>query len=136
MLAIEVISCPDPEYQGLWRFHKNQVYLGFPEGDIRPELNGLCSFAFMLEVLPDMVQAIPHPELPFWLLNGKRATKSRKLRLGDEINVSGVKMVLREAKHVSVEGKKAILDRRLQELVASQSPLLPLIKILSDRAKP
>lgn len=135
MLAIEVISCPDPEFEGVWRFHQNQVYLGYPEGDIAPQVDGLVSFAFLIEVLPDLVQATPHPDVPFWLLNGKRATRPRRLRIGDMITVMNIKMKILEVSFDELVSRKTILDARLQELLASSSPILPVIKMLREKTK-
>ena len=135
MLVVEVLECQDPEYEGVWRLHKNQLYLGYPEGDITPAVPGLPSYGFLIEVLPDMVQGTPHPEIVHWLLNGKRATRPRRLRIGDEITVANVRLKILEVELQEFESKKSILDARLQKLVESNSGLLPLIKILKDKTK-
>ena len=135
MLVIEIMTCPDPEFEGVWRFHQNQIYLGYPEGDIAPAVDGLPSFAYMIEVLPHMIQGTPHPEVDHWLLNGKRATRPRRLRLGDTIVVMGIKMKVVEAALEEFTSRKTILDSRLQELIAANSPILPVIKLLKEKTK-
>ncbi len=135
MLELEVTECPDPDYLGTWRFEKNQVYLGHPEGDIIPKLDGLPSWGFLLEVWPDGVQAQPHPDLGHWLLNGKRATRPRRLRVGDELTVAGLKLRVLKAEHSDFQTKKAILDARLDELKAAQAPALALVKLLNAKSR-
>ena len=135
MLVVEIIACPDPEFLGEWRFHKNQIHLGFPEGDISPDVEGLPSFAFMIETLDGQAQGTPHPDLTHWLLNGKRATRPRRLRVGDMINVAGVKIRLKEASPEVYTSRKSILDARLQQLLSEEAPLLSLIKVLKEKTK-
>lgn len=135
MLAIEVLSCPDPEYEGVWKFHQNQIYLGYPEGDIAPALAELPSFAFLIEVLPNLIQGTPHPAVDHWLLNGKRATRPRRLRLGDVIAVHGVQIKILDAAVDEFVSRKSILDSKLQALVESNSSVLPVIKALRDKTK-
>ena len=134
MLEVQVVSCPDPEFQGTWRFFKNQIYFGYPEGDISPpgELN---SFAFMLEVLPDFLQAHPHSSVEFWLLNGKRASKPKKIKVGDTLQVGEIVFKVTEAKYQEFLTKKQILDVKLKALVAAESPLLGLIQLLNAKTK-
>lgn len=135
MLVIEVLSCPDPEYQGTWTLHQNQVYLGYPEGDISPKIEGLPSFAYLIEVLPELIQGTPHPDISYWHLNGKRATRPRSLRIGDVITVMDTKLKIIEAKYVELISKKAILDSKLQKLLETNSSQLSLIKVLKEKTK-
>lgn len=135
MLSIEVTSCPDPEYQGVWKFHQNQIYLGYPEGDLAPAVEALISYAFMLEVLPEMIQGTPHPDLTHWLLNGKRATRPRRLRLGDVVEVQGVEFKIVAATVSQFVPRKQLLEEKLQQLVESNSPIIPAIKALREKSK-
>ena len=134
MLEIHITTCTDPEYEGVWRFEKNQIYFGHPEGDISP-VGMLPSNAFMLEVLPDFLQAHPGPIMEYWLLNGKRATKSRKLKVGDQVQVGEVTFKVTAAEYREVQSKKQILDARLKALVEQQSPLLELVHLLNVKSK-
>ena len=134
MLEIHITSCTDPEYEGVWRFEKNQIYFGHPEGDISPP-GMLPSNAFMLEVLPEFLQAHPGPIMDFWLLNGKRTTKPRKLKVGDQLQVAEISFKVTAAEYKEVQSKKQILDARLKALVAQQSPLLELIQLLNVKTK-
>lgn len=135
MLVIEVLSCPDPEYQGIWTLHQNQVYLGYPEGDISPNTPGMLSYAYLIEVLPELIQGTPHPDIPYWHLNGKRATRPRKLKIGDVLTVLDVKLKIVRAEYIELVSRKTILDAKLQKLLETDSPLLPLIKVLKEKTK-
>lgn len=134
MLEIQVTACPDPDYQGTWRFHKNQIYLGAPEGDVSPA-GLLPSFAFMIEVLPDFMQAQPGPAVEFWLLNGKRATKPRTIKAGDEIQVGDIRLKIMAGEYREPISKKQHLEARLKALIAAESPLLSLIQVLNAKTK-
>ncbi|MFP5457394.1 MAG: hypothetical protein ACLGG7_01570 [Bacteriovoracia bacterium] len=134
MIEVNVIDATDPEYLGTWKFRKNQIYLGHPSGDIAPH-GLLFSYAFMIEVLPDFIQVQPHPDLEFWLLNGKRATKPRKVKIGDHLQVGDLALTITSVAHQELPTKKQILDRRLKELVSSQSPVLEVIQALNPKTK-
>jgi hypothetical protein len=134
MLDIEIISCPDPEYQGNWCFHKNCIYLGSPEGDICFEGFSL-SFAFMIEVLPSYIQVTPHPKIESWKLNGKRATKSKKIRISDLIEVCDVQLKVVRAEYIEGKSKKQILDEKLKLLIAEDASVLNLIQVINPKTK-
>lgn len=134
MIEVHVTDAADPEYLGTWTFRKNQIYLGHPAGDIAPQ-GLLFSYAFMIEVLPEFIQVQPHPELEFWLLNGKRATKARKVKLGDRIQVGELALTVTSAAHQELPTKKQLLDRRLKDLVSGQAPVLELIQALNPKTK-
>lgn len=134
MLEIHITSCTDPEFEGVWRFHKNQIYFGHPEGDISPA-GILPSNAFMVEVLPEFLQAQPGPIMEYWLLNGKRASKPRKLKVGDQLQVGEIVFKITAAEYKEVETKKQMLDAKLKALVAQESPLLSLVQLLNAKSK-
>ncbi len=134
MLEIHITSCTDPEFEGVWRFEKNQIYFGHPEGDISPK-DMLPSNAFMIEALPGFLQAHPGTMMEFWLLNGKRATKPRKLKIGDQLKVGDIEFKITAAEYKEVRSKKQILDARLKTLIAEESPLLGLIQLLNAKSK-
>jgi hypothetical protein len=134
MIEVQITNCPDPDFQGTWKFYKNQIYLGFPEGDISPE-GELPSFGFMIEVLPDFLQAHPNPNVEFWLLNGKRASKPRKIKIGDTLQVGNIIFKVTEAKFQEFQTKKQILDKNLKALIAEDAPILGLIQLLNAKTK-
>ena len=127
--ALEIIDGPDADFRGAWHFHKNHVALGGPAADV--PLPGTTTACLWVEVHVDHVLATPDPALAFWRLNGKRATLPKRLRAGDEFEVQGTCLRLVEATFRPVEGKKALLERRLRERKASGDPVLDLIKHLT-----
>ncbi|MBY0516156.1 MAG: hypothetical protein K2P81_04570 [Bacteriovoracaceae bacterium] len=134
MLEITVLKSEDPDFEGVWSFQKNQIYFGHPDGDIAP--SGLPnSFTFMLEVLPEFLQVHPHPDLEFWLLNGKRASKGRKVKIGDNIQVQNIEFKITAAKFQEFKTKKQILDMKLKQLISTEAPILNLIQLLNAKTK-
>jgi hypothetical protein len=134
MLEVEIVSCPDDDFEGKWCFHRNEIYLGYPKGDIT--FSGInLSYAFMIESLPDGIQVTPHPDLDFWHLNGKRSTKSKKIKVNDLIEVSGVKLKVTQFSYQEIKTKKQILDVKLKDLVEKEDPILSLIQLLNQKAK-
>jgi hypothetical protein len=89
----------------------------------------------VLEAHTDHVRATPSAELAFWRLNGKRATLPKRVRAGDVIEFCGTRLKLVEASFQPREGKKALLERRLQILKASADPVLEVVKALTARTR-
>ncbi len=134
MIEISVTKADDDAYLGTWRFPKNQVYLGYPEGDIAPR-SLAHSFLFLVEIVEGQLQVEPHPKLEFWLLNGKRATKARRVRPGDLLRVADVEFKILAAQESEVRSKKQILDARLKALVSQEAPVLSLVQLLNPKTK-
>jgi hypothetical protein len=134
MIEIEVIKARDLDFLGKWKFHKNSIYLGFPQADICYSPIAL-SYAFMIEILPKGLQVIPHPKLEFWLLNTKRSTQQRTVKLGDRIMVSDLEFKIIDAKFEESVTKKSVLDLKLKELVKNESDTLTLISLINKKVK-
>jgi hypothetical protein len=133
MLALEIIAAPDSDFLGAWRFHKSLVVLGGRGSDV--PLADASGAQLVLEAQTDHVRATPSAELAFWRLNGKRATLPKRVRAGDVIEFCGTRLKLVEASFQPREGKKALLERRLQILKASADPVLEVVKALTARTR-
>lgn len=133
MIEVQITACPDEEFIGTIAFHKNQVYVGFPDGDICPNIANLPPNALMIEVLPDSILVHPTQNLDFFLVNGKRATQLKHLKIGDSLNVRGAELKITQAKYENIVSKSESLEAKLLELVESDSPLLPLIETLTSK---
>lgn len=134
MIEICVTKADDEAYLGTWRIPKNQVYLGHPEGDISPSTLPQ-SFLFLIEVAEGVLQVQPHPALEYWHLNGKRATKARRIRPGDRVRVGDVEFHVVAAQEVPLQSKKQLLDARLKALVTQNDPILSLVELLNPKTK-
>jgi hypothetical protein len=95
----------------------------------------LPSNAFLLEVLPDFIQAHPSHVMEFWLLNSKRATKTRKVVIGDLIKVGDIEFKVTAAQFIQIQTKKEVLDEKLKNLVAQNSRSLDIIQLLNAKTK-
>jgi hypothetical protein len=123
MIEIEIIKSADLDFVGKWKFYKNSIYLGYPEADILVT-DLMQSYAFMIEILPTGLQVIPHPKIEYWLLNGKRATQPRRIKMGDQVQVGETLFKVIDCMFVENKSKKEFLDEKLAELVEKQDPCL------------
>lgn len=134
MIEIEILSSSDPDFLGVWKFHKNSIFIGFPQADIcYPGIK--LSYAFMVEVLPDAFQVIPHPKLDFWLLNSKRSTQQRSIKKGDHIQIADLGLKIIDGLFQEYRTKKSVLDERLKELVTKEDESLVLISLINKKVK-
>lgn len=134
MIELEIISSSDRDFLGFWKFHKNSIFLGFPQADIcYPAIK--LSYAFMIEVLPDSMQVIPHPKLEFWLLNAKRSTQQRSVKKGDQIQIADLSLKILDGQFQDHRTKKSVLDERLKELVKKEDESLMLISLINKKVK-
>ena len=134
MIEIEILSSRDRDFSGVWKFQKNSIYLGYPQADIcYPPIK--LSYAFMIEVLPDSMQVIPHPKLEYWLLNSKRSTQQRTVKKGDHIQIADLGLKIVDGQYQESRSKKSVLDEKLKELVNKEDESLLLISLINKKVK-
>jgi len=134
MIEIEITKSVDIDFLGKWQFHKNNIYIGYPLADVAyPPID--LSYAFLIEVLPEAIQVIPHPKLEFWLLNSKRSTQQRTIKIGDSLKVGDLEFKITQAQFEETFSKKTVLDERLKDLVKTEDESLMLISLINKKVK-
>jgi hypothetical protein len=135
MINFEVIQSADPNVLSAFKFFQNQIYLGRTSGDLWINDRDLLPIHLMLEVHEKDLLLHPQKGVEFYLLNGKRATAIRKLKLQDEVTIGKTKIKILSYEQTQQETKKQVLDRKLNDLVEENSKRLAVIENLSKLMK-
>jgi hypothetical protein len=89
----------------------------------------------MLEVIGNDLLVHPQKEVPFYLINGKRASAIRKLKVGDQITIGQTILQISVFAESEKESKKQILNEKLNQLIETSASRLSVIEALSKLMK-
>jgi hypothetical protein len=131
MINIEFIKSPDDNVKTSFKFMQNELYLGRSEGNLRIQDSELLPSHLMLEVHENDFILHPQKEVLSYLINGKRATSIRKIKTNDVITIGKTEFKILEFSFTPPLTKKMILDKKLAELITTESSRLPAIEKLT-----
>jgi hypothetical protein len=135
MIHFEITKSPDLNVKTSFKFHKNEIYMGRKSGDLHIQDHLLNASHLLLEIPETDLLIHPQPDVTFFLLNGKRCTTIRKLRVGDKITFGETTLVILDFKPTQYPSKKDILNNKLSKLIEEGSPRLPVIETISKMMK-
>jgi hypothetical protein len=114
---------------------KNELHLGKDNGDLFIADSELCSNHIMLEVQGTDLLIHPQRQVEHYLINGKRATAIRKLKVNDEVTIGKTIFRILDFSETTIESKKNILNQKLNKLIEEDSPRLAVIEKLNNLMK-
>lgn len=135
MIHIEVIQSPDSDVRGSYKYFQNQIYIGRKSEFLQIFDNGLNELHLMLEVIEGQLYVHPQPNVPFYLIDGKRATNIRKIKSGQVLKISNTSIKVIEFETTDILNKKQVLDAKLSKLIEEGSPRLNVIEKLGQMMK-
>ena len=131
MIMIEFIQSPDYDILTNFKYFQNQLYLGRTDGDLRIMDDELNASHLMLEVIEPDLLIHPQKNVEFFLLNGKRASTIRKVKVGDTITIGKTSFKIINFSFTNQESKQQILDKKLTQLINEDSPRISIIESLT-----
>ncbi len=135
MIQFEVIQSPDLNVLTSFKFHKNDVYLGSSAGDLVIRDPSLSKSHLMLEVIEGEFLVHPQKDVLFYLINGKRSTSIRKIKIQDTITIGTTQIKILAFSWTEKKSKKSILNEKLSALMDNDSPRLTVIEKLTKMMK-
>lgn len=135
MINIEIKASPDSNVVTSFAFFQNQIYLGRTNGDLLIEDNALSASHVMLEVIGKELIIHAQKNVEFFLINGKRASAVRKIKINDLITIGKTILAVTGYEETSRETKKEILDKKLNQLVENNSLRISIIENLTKAMK-
>ena len=135
MINFEITSSPDSNVESTFKFYQNQVYLGRNSGNLWINDRDLFSSHALLEVVGKDLLIHPQRGVEFYLINGKRASAIRKLKVNDQITLGQTILKIVSYEETFFESKKDLLDSKLNDLVQSNSTRLSVIENLTKLMK-
>lgn len=131
MIHFEILNSPDKNVLNLFKYQQNQIYIGRTTGDLWVDDYELFPSHLMLEVIDKDLIMHPQKGVEFYLLNGKRASTIRKLKLNDQITFGKTVLKIISFQETIIESKKEVLNKKLSAFIESNDPRLTVIEKLS-----
>ncbi len=135
MIRFEIIESPDKEILNTFEYFHNLIYIGNASGNLTVHDPDIKRTHLMIEVVGDDVIIHPQKDVEFYLINGKRATTPRKIKINDLITFGRTVLKLLAFAETPPFSKKNILNQKLNALIESESHKLPVIEALSKMSK-
>lgn len=135
MIHIDITAGPDENVRADFKYFLNQIYLGRTAGDLWINDPDIRPSHVMLEVIGKELLIHPQKDVEFYLINGKRSSSIRKLKVNDEVTMGGTVLKVLGFEETQVLTKKVILERKLEKLVDENSKRLPVIEKLTTLMK-
>lgn len=135
MIAFEITHSPDLNVTRSFTFYQNMIYLGRRRGNLCIDDPDLLDSHLMIEVIGNVLQVHPQSRVDHYLLNHKRATEIRKLKVGDSLTIGQTEIKILNFEETLEESKKEFLNRKMDTLLQSNSPKIDLIEELVQMSK-
>jgi hypothetical protein len=135
MIYLEIAQSPDINVLSHFRYFQNQVYFGRTSGDLWIDDKDLSPSHVMLEVIGKDLIIHPQKGVEFFLINGKRASTVRKIKMNDQITIGQTTFKILHFEETIRLSKKDILNTKLNKLIEENSPRLSVIESLTRLMK-
>jgi hypothetical protein len=136
MINFEFIESPDLDIIAPFKYFQNQIYIGRTVGDLWVNDKDLFPSHIFLEVIGSDLLIHPQKDVEHYLLNGKRASSIRKLKVNDAITIGKTTFKILSFSETMSETKQEILDRKLDKLILEESLRIPIIESLTKLMEP
>lgn len=135
MIKFEITESPDQEVLSTFEYFHNLIYIGRTSGNITIQDPTILKSHLMIEVVGTDLIVHPQKDVEFYLINGKRATTPRKIRIDDRLTIGKTILRLISFEETATFSKKNVLNKKLDGLIQSGSHKLPVIEALSKLSK-
>jgi hypothetical protein len=135
MINLEITNSPDHNAISTFKYFQNQIYLGKSMGDLWIKDPDLKSSHLMLEVIGTDLLIHPQKNVEFYLINGKRASSIRKLKINDEVTIGNTNLKIIDYDETNIISKKNLLNEKLDLLINEDSPRIAVIESLTKLMK-
>lgn len=135
MIEFQVLQSPDLNAVAPFKYSLNQVYIGRTSGDLWLNDPHLRPAHILLEVVGTELLVHPQRGVEYFLINGKRASAVRKIKLMDELTIGETIIKILSFKETIFETKKDLLNTKLGRLIDENSPRLAVIESLGRLMK-
>lgn len=135
MIKFEIVNSPDQEVLSTFEYFQNVIYIGRTTGNLTIEDPEIHRTHLLIEVVEGEVLVQPQKDVEFYLINGKRATTPRKIKINDNVGFGKTTLKLLAFEQTEPSSKKKTLNQKLSALIESGSRKLPVIEGLSKLSK-
>ena len=135
MINIDIISARDSNLLGNYHFLKNIVYVGSNhQSDIYCPNTNLSDIHFFIEILENKLILHVNQKAEAILVNSKRTTHFKNLKVGDIIEVDHIKFKITDFSYHKMISKKEKLNELVASLEQRDPELLEIISLMSKES--
>jgi len=132
MIHINVTHSIDEDLIGDFYFTKNLIYIGKNEGDLRINSDKIMNQHLFIEIFESKLIAQPNKKLEYFLVEGKRTTGPKFLKIGMTIDLGVITFKLMNFMQTKFETSREKLNQITDELIASNHPVIEVIQIIQE----
>lgn len=133
MINLEVQNSTDPDRLGSFLFYKDLIYVGANhDADLFIPEDGLKSNHIFLEVIESKLLAHLGRDTKFILINGKRTTSFKTLKIGDTVSINSLTFKVINYTAVENSSPSDFLKKRVAMAKESEPELMELLKTFGD----
>jgi hypothetical protein len=135
MIQFEITTSPDKNVLSQFRYLQNLIYIGRTTGDLWIDDQDLLPSHLMIEVIGNELLVHPQKGVDFYLLNGKRASQIRKIKVNDQITIGKTVFKILSFSEIFHDSKKDILNQKLSQLIEANASRLTVVEKLTKLMK-
>ena len=133
MINLEVQSSSDSDRLGLFSFHKELIYVGENhDADLFIPADGLKTNHIFLEIIDSKLLAHLGRDIEFILINGKRTTSFKSLKIGDKVTINSLTFKILSFSNQEHSSPAEYLKKRVDEAKNSEPELMELLKTFGE----
>lgn len=133
MIKIEVTSSNDTDRLGYFLFYKDLIYVGSNhDADLYIPDDQISNNHIFLEVVDTKLLTHLGRGVEFMLINGKRTTSFKTLRVGDSVSLNTLTFKVLEYEASKYGSISNFLKERVSDVKANEPELMELLKTLGD----
>jgi hypothetical protein len=131
MIKFEVLQSPDLRVVGQYQFFHNEISLGSETGHLQIMDAKIAPQHLMIQLIDNELMIQPYASMNHYLLNGKRATLSKKAISRDKLTIGDTVIQIQEYHSTLFETKKDHLNKKLSAFISRRDERLEIIELLT-----
>lgn len=132
MIHLQITHSIDKDLIGDFQFAKNLIYIGKTEGDLRIENDLIMNQHLFIEIYDSKVIVQPNKNLEYFLVNGKRTTGPKYLKINSEIDLGVIKFKLINFMLSKIITPREKMNEITDELIQKSHPIIEVIQIIQE----
>jgi hypothetical protein len=133
MIIVEIIEANSEDHLGKYDFHKNILYFGKNhDAEFYLPHSNLINNHIFIEIVENKLIVQLHKDVDFILVNKKRTTQFKHIKIGDILQLSDIKFRVLSFSTTENLNKNQFLSKRIKDIQENEPELMALVSSLSE----
>lgn len=132
MLHLKITSSNNPDIIGEHIYYLSEIYLGKSKGHILIFDPKLFDYHFRLETFSDGIICDCHPDVEYYLINGKRSEGKNKISPKETIQIGETIFFVEKFEHLPYESRKDKLNKNITDILESDPSTKNVLKLIEN----